>query len=172
MRQNRKGVCALPRQTIPPGARLVEHDDARRALVPQAPAGLHYPCRHPGGAPRGEDASGRSRVPAAGQRGRGPRMSSRQQPAVCCPFRRRTDGEGGASGTFAASTRSGRRTGHGRRRSPAVDHLPLPGRVEGIRIGGRHLGRRSAGHLPASRAAPLVAPPAARTDRIQIGRER
>ena len=43
----------------------------------------------------------------------------------------------------------------------AVDHLPLPGRLEGVRAGVRRFRRRPAGHLPAAGPAALVAAAAA-----------
>ena len=63
----------------------------------------------------------------------------------------------------AAAARGRGRIGRGHRGPAALDHLPLPGRLEGVRLGQRRFRRRLAGHLPASGTAALVAAPPAGT---------
>ena len=54
----------------------------------------------------------------------------------------------------------------------ALDHLPLPGRLQGVRAGLRGLRRRPAGDLPAPGPAALVPAAAAGTTGVQGGSER
>ena len=65
------------------------------------------------------------------------------------------------TGPAAAGGRG--RVGRGHRGPAALDHLPLPGRLQGVRAGLRGLRRRPAGHLPAPGPAALVAAAAAGT---------
>ena len=102
-------------------------------------------------------------IQAGGKRGHRSAKSAGQPTALSRAICRRRDRRGVLRRTGVAAARSRGRIGPDHRGYAALDHLSLPGRLEGVWVGQRRFRRRFARHLPAAGPAALVAAAAART---------